>query len=178
VDQLACNSAEHHARRRNGHQRGKASVARRRPGSNAIRVAGRQKRARGAIEGDLYHFRRHAPEVARLPFDGAVAVRPKLLISPARAYPRPGLRGKRSRPEPARVVFCSIVCQSWRAGCSSRCGRSRGRPPGEPLCRIFADSRWNAEHRTSKHRVLPLRISSISAGPPRHQPACASLECP
>jgi hypothetical protein len=48
-------------------------------------VAGRQKTARGAIEGELSHFRRHAPEVARLPFDGAIAVRPKLLVSPARA---------------------------------------------------------------------------------------------
>lgn len=55
------------------------------------------------------------------------------------------MRVKTSRPELARVVFFSIVCQSWLAGCWSRGGAlERTLPPDERFNTVCGDLRWNA----------------------------------
>jgi hypothetical protein len=121
-------------------------------------VAGRQKKRVARLRADC-----PISEGMRPRWRGCLSTE-QLPAEPFRSLRRAPSRGqarasKRSRPEPARVVFCSIVCQSSRAGCWSRCGRSRERPPGDALIEFSLTRGGMREHRTSKHRVL--RVTHI-----------------
>ena len=106
-------------------------------------VAGLKKTAHGAIAGGLSHFPKACAQGGAAAFRRSNRRRAEPSTSPVR-QPGPGMRVKTSRPELARVVFFSIVCQSWRAGCWSRGGAlERTSPRDERFNSVCGDSRWN-----------------------------------
>jgi len=124
-------------------QPGEANVARWKAGSNAIRCRP-PKKLRRAIE-----------RIVPFPNACAPAWRPVLRRSHGRQTGRSDLPGgrrpetaerlKKSRPEPVRVVFFSIVCQSWRRGIDAGSDAGESVRPGRvAFVEFFADSQWNA----------------------------------